>query len=67
MKEVVRQSEDGEFPSSNRGGIARRVQLRNDRKRKKVKTPFTLGDRKKKRSQSTFVHLAILAVEEISG
>ncbi|KAI0496526.1 hypothetical protein KFK09_022845 [Dendrobium nobile] len=38
--------------NSSRGGIARRVHLRNDRKRKRVRTPFTAGDKKKKKAYS---------------
>ncbi|XP_020683204.1 putative uncharacterized protein DDB_G0290521 [Dendrobium catenatum] len=40
-----------ETDAQRRGGIARRVHLRNDRKRKIVKTPFIAGDRKKKKAQ----------------
>ncbi|KAI0494349.1 hypothetical protein KFK09_024483 [Dendrobium nobile] len=63
-------SEDEEFtlPSSGTGGIARRVHGRNDRKRKRVKTPFTTGDRKKKKTQLQTVNkeAEILSKKETS-
>ncbi|KAI0511111.1 hypothetical protein KFK09_011733 [Dendrobium nobile] len=44
-------SEDEKFDPSLQTGIARRVQLRNNMKRKVVSTPFTTGVRKKKTKQ----------------
>ncbi|PKU69894.1 Putative ubiquitin-like-specific protease 1B [Dendrobium catenatum] len=50
-KKETSEDEEFPFPSSGTGGIAKRVHRMNDRKRKRVKTPFTTGDRKKKKAQ----------------
>ncbi|KAL0922860.1 hypothetical protein M5K25_006890 [Dendrobium thyrsiflorum] len=44
-------SEEEELASTCKSGIARRVQLRHDRKRKFVSTPFTTGDRRRKKEK----------------
>ncbi|KAL0929171.1 hypothetical protein M5K25_001115 [Dendrobium thyrsiflorum] len=44
-------SEEEELASTCKSGIARRVQLRHDRKRKFVSTSFTTGDRRRKKDK----------------
>ncbi|XP_020705781.1 sentrin-specific protease 2-like [Dendrobium catenatum] len=65
-KKETSEDEEFPFPSSGTGGIAQRVHLRNDRKRKRVKTSFTAGDRKKKKAQLANDEAEIVSKKETS-
>ncbi|KAL0923142.1 hypothetical protein M5K25_007190 [Dendrobium thyrsiflorum] len=59
-------SEEEELASTCKSGIARRVQLRHDRKRKFVSTPFTIGDRRRKKEKLPAKKKVILPIAEPS-
>ncbi|KAL0925954.1 hypothetical protein M5K25_004331 [Dendrobium thyrsiflorum] len=59
-------SEEEELASTCKSGIARRVQLRHDRKRKFVSTPFTTGDRRRKKEKIPAKKKVILPIAEPS-
>ncbi|KAL0917541.1 hypothetical protein M5K25_012607, partial [Dendrobium thyrsiflorum] len=59
-------SEEEELASTCKSGIARRVQLRHDRKRKFVATPFTTGERRRKKEKLPAKKKVILPIAEPS-
>ncbi|KAL0919183.1 hypothetical protein M5K25_011261 [Dendrobium thyrsiflorum] len=59
-------SEEEELASTCKSGIARRVQLRHDRKKKFVSTPFTTGDRRRKKEKLPAKKKVILPIADAS-